>query len=219
MNENCLYKDVCTNECTSGCVRYNSMKALLDKSGLPTHLQKEKTLIAYEEDIPSFQRLAEIKSEIMNFVVLAKNLYIYSDTCGNGKTSWSIKLMLAYFDKVWSQCGFDCKGYFIHTPTLLTRLKSFDTDFSLSDEERNRLLNANLVIWDDIASTKLSEFDHTMLLTYLDQRINKGLSNIFTGNCGEDDCYTNLGGRLHSRVWTMSERIELREFDKRGLKE
>ena len=41
---------------------------------------------------------------------------------------------------------------------------------------------ADLVIWDDIAATKLGDFDQANLLTYIDQRKLQGLSKIFTGN-------------------------------------
>lgn len=212
----CWYKNVCKEECTSGCVRYNSMKCLFEKSGLPENKWNPIKVIAYDKDLDKFKQLAEIKSNIVRFVDSGKNLYIWSNICGNGKTSWAIKMIHSYFDKRWSIAGFECKAYFVHVPTLLTRAKSFNSKDFLSDEERNYILNADLVVWDDIASTKLSEFDHQTLLTLIDYRIRCDKSNIYTGNCDNKECYEYLGGRLFSRVWQSSERIELEEFDKRG---
>ena len=77
-------------------------------------------------DFDAFTELADIKDDIVNFVSSGKCLYIASEYNGNGKTSWSIKLLLRYFDQVWAGNGFRCRGVFVHVPSLLLRLKDFD---------------------------------------------------------------------------------------------
>ena len=123
--------------------------------------------------------------------------------------------MLKYFNDVWPGNGFKCRGIFIHVPTFLTRLKNFNALDEEFERIKSELPNVDLVIWDDIASTELSSYDHSQLLTYIDQRILAGKSNIFTGNLGSPEIVKALGTRLASRVWNSSKRIELKGRDKR----
>ena len=79
--------------------------------------------------------------------------------------------MQSYFNKIWAGNGFTQRGLFIHVPSFLTRFKEV---INKKDEEfedmKKQLLEVDLVIWDDIAAGKLSDYDHTNLLTYIDQR-------------------------------------------------
>lgn len=211
----CWYKSVCTNTCNDSCIRYLEMNSLLEKSYIPECKWQPTSLSPDDCDYSAFCDLADIKDEIDGFVLAGKNLYIYSDKTGNGKTSWAIKLMLKYFDTVWAGNGFRCRGVFVHVPTLLTRLKNFEiTDQSLEDLKLE-LPDVDLVIWDDVASTSLSNYDHSQLITYIDQRVLNEKSNIFTGNLSKDGMEKSLGARLASRVWNASKRVELKGRDKR----
>ena len=152
-----------------------------------------------------------------SFVQNGENLYIFSKNFGNGKTTWSIKLMQKYFDDIWAGNGFTQRGLFIHTPSFLTKFKEIinkkDEDFEILKEQ---LLNVDLVIWDDIAAGKLTDYDHTNLLTYIDQRKLNGKANIYTGNLDENELTISVGNRLKSRIWNDSIRIELLSNDRRG---
>ena len=214
----CWYENVCStvaNNCRTGCIRYLEMLHLCEQSNIPENRWYPITLSPDKCDYDAFCDLADIKDDIGNFVKRGSNLYLYSTKTGNGKTTWAIKLMLKYFNDVWPGNGFKCRGLFIHVPTLITRLKNFS---SLDDELgriKSELPNVDLVIWDDIASTELSSYDHSQLLTYIDQRILAEKSNIFTGNLGNPEITKALGIRLASRVWNSSTRIELKGSDKR----
>lgn len=217
INDRCWYKDVCDHTCTAGCVRYNTMLSLLQQSNIPQNRWDPMQLVAFNKDVQAFTELQSIKKDIVSFVARGENLYIYSDNCGNGKTSWSIKMMLAFFDKIWNKSGFSCKALFISIPTFLYKHKQ---NINRPDKEfeniLDRLNDVPLVVWDDIGSTKLSEYDHQLLLNYVDDRINQGLSNIFTGNCNRRSCEDNIGMRLTSRIFGGIS-IELKEQDKRGV--
>ncbi len=173
--ENCWYKDKCnkynTNECNKNCIRYMTMDYLIGNSNIPKGKQFKQELRPEPVDIQNFKLLAEIKNDIINFVENGENLYIYSEKFGNGKTTWAIKIMQNYFNKIWLGNGFKVRGLFIHVPTFLTKFKEVmnkkDEEF---EEMKNMLSDVDLVIWDDIATGKLSEYDHNNLLTYIDQR-------------------------------------------------
>jgi DNA replication protein DnaC len=80
---------------------------------------------------------------------------------------------------------------------------------------KSNLLSTDLVIWDDIGSTGMSNYDLSQLLMYIDQRILSGKSNIFTGNLMYSDLEKSLGSRLASRIWNTSSIAELKGKDKR----
>lgn len=213
--ENCWYSKVCSNECSDGCIRYLEMSGLLEKSGLPYSRWFPASLSPDDCDYDAFCTLADIKDDMQSFVKNGHNLYIYSSETGNGKTTWAIKLMLKYFNDIWAGNGFRCRGLFIHVPTFLTKLKNFNMVDDEFERMRKELPNADLVIWDDIASTDLSSFDHSQLLTYIDCRTLSQKSNIFTGNLSNPAITKALGIRLASRVWNNSEKVKLEGQDKR----
>ena len=100
----CWYSQVCekyAEGCTKLCPRYIEMKYLMDNSGIPKSKQRPLSLTPYECDLGAFQRLAEIKDNIVDFVENGRNLYICSEAVGTGKTTWSLKLLMRYFEEVW----------------------------------------------------------------------------------------------------------------------
>lgn len=213
-NSECWYHSVCNmdNSCDA-CIRYVEMKFLMDHSGLPKAKQKPIKLSPSTGDYEAFCDLQDIKDNIVEFVNNGKNLYI-GGTVGNGKTSWAIKLLLKYFDEIWAGNGFRVRGLFVHVPTLLAKLKNFDDP--LSREDRINLSKADLIIWDEIGDTGMSNYDYTQLIMILNDRMLCERSNIFTSNLyTKADTIKHLGDRLSSRVWNTSEIIILKGKDRR----
>ena len=219
----CWYTSACgkygTPECNASCIRYMEMDYLMQNSGIPRNRQYAVLLTPSKKDVQAFITLKEIKDDILNFVKNGESVYIYSDNFGNGKTTWAIKLMQKYFDDIWAGNGFRCRGIFIHVPTFLTKIKE---GISRKDEDfetlKSRLMSVDLVIWDDIAATKLGDFDHANLLTYIDQRKLNQLSNIYTGNLPQEGLQDALGNRLSSRVWNDSTPVRFIGADRRGIR-
>lgn len=221
MNINeCWYKRVCTVEtCTNNCLRYRLMHSLFKQSELPENLWVIKDLACAEKDYESFMELQEISKHIEDFVKSGNNLYICSANCGNGKTSWAIKLLYAYFDKVWHKSCFDCKALFVNVPKFLYNCKrSISQDISGFAELCKKINTVDLVIWDDIGEMSVTGYEHQILLQYIDDRINSGKSNIYTSNHDtQAQLYNVLGDRLGSRIWNCSKIVKFKEEDKRGL--
>lgn len=216
----CWYYKSCKNKknCDKTCIRYLEMKYLLEYAGIPKVRQNNKTLMACSRDVKSFIQLDEIKKNILNYVHYGDNIYIHSKKFGNGKTTWAIKLMLNYFNKCWLGNGFTPQGLFINVPMFLTALKN---NISSKDEkfiEKLKLIpTINLVIWDDIAATKLSDFDHTTIFSYIDKRYWNCKSNIFTGNIHPDKLAEYVGNRLSSRIVNGGITIEIFGDDRRDV--
>ena len=211
--DDCWYKNVCTYDQCVNCIRYSEMKYLMENSGLPKKKQVPVKLDGGRDKL-AFHLLADIKDDMLRFVERGESLYIYSEYTGNGKTSWAINLLLKYFDTIWAGNGFRVRGYFQHVPMLFNTLK----DFSKSHEVlKSTLEMVDLVVWDDIASTKLSDFDRQQLLTLIDTRVSCGLSNIYTGNLTTQSALElAVGDRLASRIWNMSTLVQFKGKDRRS---
>lgn len=213
-NEKCWYKNVCTYEFCTNCIRYAEMKYLMDNSGVPAKKQYPEELVA-GVDLEKYYKLADIKSNIVEFVEDGENLFICSKYTGNGKTSWALKLLLRYFDQIWAGNGFRVRGLFVNVPTLLLKLKNFNSP--VSEEYKKHLMEADLVVWDEIASLQLSAYDYGNLLMFLDYRILSDKANIFTSNSTSiEDLEKHIGTKLASRIWNTSTIIEFNNKDRRN---
>ena len=158
--EKCWYNRECklyqSDNCSSACIRYMEMHYLMSSSGIPPARQYFNPLCPPQEDTAAFLRLKRIKEDIADYIGKGNNLYIYSSNSGNGKTTWALKLVQQYFNEIWAGNGFAVRGLFVHVPSFLVKIKEVisykDDDF---EEFRNNLLTADVVIWDDIAATKI----------------------------------------------------------------
>ena len=118
--------------------------------------------------------------------------------------------MLKYFDKTWPNSYDVTRGLYIHVPTLLLEIKNFGN----IPEYVSRIKEADLVVWDDIALAKLSEYEHEQLLQFIDSRIANTKSNIYTSNIVNADELANyVGSRLSSRIYSNSKVIEFKSGD------
>lgn len=218
--EQCIYHNGCSQVdsayCNNGCVRYLEMNHLLEASNIPKSQQCRHVLQPDNCDVAAFKRLLKIQKNITTFVNENNFLYLYSTNCGNGKTTWAVKLMLQYFNEVWSGNGFKCRGLFINVPTFLSKCKDVigkpDSKF---EEMRQIIGTVDFVIFDDMIVNKMSNYDYSTLLNYTDQRIFNDKTTIFTGNIPVDNLSEYVGDRLSSRI-TSGITIELKGEDRRG---
>ena len=201
MHEDCIYKEICQTECKNLCVRYSEMSYLLQMSEIPKSQQRIHKLYPDECDIPAFEQLADIQMNIEEFVKQGEILYLYSKQVGNGKTTWTVKLLLQYFNEIWAGNGFKRRGLLINVPSYLMKLKDTithpDEHFSGIQHDISEI---DLVVFDDITATKLSNYDYTSLLAPIDKRIFGNKAMIFTGNYSPGELEPVIGKRLKSRI-------------------
>ena len=215
--ENCLYREVCTykEDCRPACKRYAVTKYMLEHSNIPKSKWGINKLIPDNCDVTAFEVLAQIRDNIVDFTNNGNSLYIYSNGCGNGKTTWAIKLMLQYFNDVWEVTGFNNRGVFVNINSFLYECKQAINNPNPEFEKlKESILEVDLVIWDDISVSKMSEYDYNLLFTFINQRNFNGKANIYTGNIFPNDLHKYLGDRLASRVLDGA-KIQLRGKDKR----
>lgn len=215
--DNCNRKD-CGKD---WCLRKYKMDSLYS-AALMSDSQKQHLTLRVDEDgtdLVQFKQLAGIERDIVRFISEGKNLYIHSANCGNGKSSWSLRLVEAYFNKIWARSDGSCKALFISVPRFLLALKdNISSKSSYIEYIKDNVLDADLVVFDDLGNKLGSEFELSHLLNIIDNRIAQGKSNIYTSNLNRQQLYTALGERLTSRVANMSIDIELFGSDKRNLR-
>jgi len=204
---NCLYKDICrdfnTENCCSVCERYIVMSFLLHHSQIPVNHRVRKLLHEPPQDQVAFANLYNIRDNIVRFVEGSNNLYIFSHNRHNGKTSWAVGLMLKYFNEIWHKSGFTIRGVYVSVPMFLMKCKNVMSNPDIEFEQfKETLRTADLVIWDDIACTKLSQYDSGVLYAYISERMVNGKSNIYVGNMGKEQMYDCLGSTLASCICT-----------------
>ena len=217
MYNNCNHKD-----CESDfCLRKYKMDSLYS-AALLSDAQKQHITLRVDADgtdLEQFKQLAQIEQNICKFIEEGKNLYLHSATPGNGKSSWSLRLIEAYFNKIWARSEPRCRVLFISVPRFLLALKdNISAKSNYVEYIKENVLDADLVIFDDVAAKVGSEFEISHLLSIIDNRITLGKSNIYTSNLNRQQLYSALGERLTSRIANMSIDIELFGSDKRNLK-
>lgn len=217
-----LYKNCKRVHCNDaqGCLIKYKLDHLYKEAGVNFDLRIDRTLRfdADGTDGRQFSGLKQVKEDILNFVESGSQLLIHSTIPGNGKTSWALKLMQAYFNKIWLKTDLRCRGLFIHVPTLLIALKdNISSKSEYVQHIKENIADCDLVIWDDIGAKMSTQFEADNLLSMIDTRISKNKCNIYTSNLTDSEMQQALGDRLASRICNLGYNVEFHGGDKRGL--
>jgi DNA replication protein DnaC len=173
-----------------------------------------------KDDFKSFGILSDIESSIVDFVKNGQHLYIHSEKCGNGKTSWAIRMVQAYFDKIWNSTELKCRALFINVPRYMLAIKdNIDEKSEYVSYIKKNVFSSDIVIWDEIGTKSLTVFEQENIMSLINARIDAGKSNIYTSNLTDEELLKAVGKRLHSRISLTSKNIELKGKDKRGLQQ
>lgn len=211
----------CNLEDNQFCIKLFKLDYLYNES-LLTPVQREYVALRIDADgtdRDEFIYLKGIENTIEDFVSTGKSLYIFSNNCGNGKTAWSIRLVQAYLNAIWHKCDLSCKALFINVPRFLLELKdNISNKSDYIEHIKENIMNADIVVWDEVATKAVTQFEHEHLLSLINGRIDAGKSQIFTSNVSPDKLRDIVGDRLYSRVVNLSTVLEFKGADKRGLK-
>ena len=226
LSNECFVKDTCAKfkrgQCYENefCVKLFKLEQLYNlglfsetqRKHLPIYADKDGT------DKDKFYYLKTVEDNIEQFVKEGKNLYIYSQKCGNGKTSFALRLAQAYVNKIWYKCDISCKILFISVPKFFISLKdNISNKNNYIQHIKENVIDCDLVIWDDVGTKVGTEFEMENMLNIIDNRISSGKSNIYTSNMLPTQLVERVGERLYSRIVNLSENVQLNGQDKRGL--
>lgn len=206
------------NDCF--CIKLFKLDALY-QSTLLSKSQRQHIQLRVDADgtdRAAFLKLKNIEDNIEDFIDKGKNLYIYSSICGNGKTAWSVRMIQSHLNKIWFKSDIKCRALFINVPRFLLALKDNISNHSEYIEHiKQNVLDADLVVWDEVASKGFTEFEMENMFNLINTRLDFNKSNIFTSNLSGEALKDKVGDRLYSRITNLSECIELRGADKRSL--
>lgn len=200
------------------CKKLFTLEYLYDQALLVPEQRNPIILTSQEDraDFSAYCTLSQFEKDILTNVKAGKNIYIYSENCGNGKTSWAIKLLQTYLNSVWPYTGVSCDALFIHVPRFLLALKD---NISNNNDYASHILTyintASLIIWDELATKTATPYENEQLLSFISTRLDTHKANIYTSNASLSELSTRLGERLYSRVVNTSTVIEFTEPDKR----
>lgn len=96
------------NECNEFCDGYRLLRALYKMSRIPERYCYNIPLVPEGKDLGAFEALNDFMKSVEERVEKGEGLYIWSESTGNGKTSWACKILSYYFRKVWCMiaiCG------------------------------------------------------------------------------------------------------------------
>ena len=221
--ENCWLKTQCKQrhcDDPNGCMILYKLDYLYTEAGVPLNLRRNINLRTDADgtDYAEFITLKGIQDNIINFIESGKQLLIHSKTCGCGKTSWSLRLLQTYFNKIWLKSELKCRALFINVPYLLLALKdNISNKSDYIEHIKQNVLECDLVIWDDIGTKTSTAFEAEHLLSMIDGRLINNKANIFTSNLSDEELHVALGDRLASRICNLGYNIKLSGGDKRGL--
>ena len=220
---NCWLYNNCNHiDCNRFCLRKFKLSKMYDAALIPEKLRSRISL-RYDYDGTDRDKFITLKSftdNIEDFVKNGNNLYLHSTRCGNGKTSWALRMIQEYLERIWPKSPLEpARALFVSVPMYFIALKKNITEKNEYVQHiNNNVLSADIVVWDDIGTKGLTEFEHEHILSLINSRVNEGKTNIYTSNLSEEELHRTVGDRLYSRIVNSSIIIELNGLDKRGIK-
>ena len=221
--KDCWVKERCPkfNHCPDFCMKLFKLSELYDKSLISLKQRQHINLRVDADgtDSDKFIQLKNIASNVDKFVDNGESLYIHSLNTGNGKTSWALRFVEEYFEKIWWKADITCKALYISVPRYILALKaSISNPDVYVDYVQENIFKSDIVILDEIGIKAATTFEMEHLLDIVNHRIELGKSTIYTSNLTDNELQERLGDRLYSRIANSTYNIELRGQDKRYLK-
>lgn len=222
----CFLYDKCNHiDCDSTfCMRRYKLEYLFAQALVPNAKRTKMPLCPDSDgtDYNEFVKLSSIENDITQFVNSGDNLYIYSSQAGNGKSSWAYRMIGAYLYKNWSRLSLNCHALFVPIATFLQAMKdNINTPNEYFLHIQKNIINADLVVFDDVAIKQYTAYELDSLFSIIDTRLANNKTCIFTSNLDKQGLITCVGPRLASRMYESSIAIKLNGADKRhiGVKE
>ena len=217
----CYAKDYCkgygTPKCTERCDFWWKLNTLYNKSNLPMRYRYNIPLRPEQIDREAFLKLKDYLDNVVDRVENGDSLYIYSENTGNGKTTWSSKIMNQYIRKIVAKSDLENEVLYLNVSLFVEAMRNQYSEYS-DDIARLRedAMNCKLLILDDIGAERPSEYVCERLYDLINHRYTNMLPTIYTSNLTPFELGDRLGSRIESRV-RSAEQIKLDGADRRTL--
>lgn len=217
----CYAKDYCkgfgTPKCTERCDFWWKLNTLYNKSNLPMRYRYNIPLRPEQIDREAFLKLKDYLDNVVDRVENGDSLYIYSENTGNGKTTWSSKIMNQYIRKVVAKSDLEHEVLYLNVSLFVEAMRNQYTDYSDDIARlREEAMHCKLLILDDIGAERPSEYVCERLYDLINHRYTNMLATIYTSNLTPFELGDRLGSRIESRV-RSAEQIKLVGADRRTI--
>ena len=201
----CVFRGICKDEfnpelCNPLCQIFSELDYQLQMSCLPRSCwgRQELTDKFLNKDVSN--KMQEILKHIGLYVEEGHNLFLYGEP-GCGKSSWAIKFLNNYFAYVAMNSGGRIpRGLFVNVPSFLRDAK---LNITYKDDEYKEKLDqiqaCDVVVWDDIGQTTPTMYESQWLYSYINERLQAKLCNVFTSNLSPEQLAVE-DKRLASRI-------------------
>lgn len=187
--------------CNEFCSGYVILDTLYRQSNIPKRYQRPIKIKASSCDRDAHTELIKIRDNIVEWVNSGKNLMLWGETKGNGKTTWACALASAYIRSMVYTTNLEPVVYFIKTAKFLEEIRSqFENPTPEFPETLKLVENVPLLIIDDIGAERTTEWVRERLLNIIDERYSNNRSTIYTSNCSQSQLIETLHGRIIDRI-------------------
>ena len=222
-NSSSIVDSSSTPVCHNDCALYVKCKRAFELAGLPNNFWygPDKMRVA-TEDVEAMATTQHIRRNIKSFVKNGQNLWICSDTQGNGKTYRAVTLACTYIlHNVINNNYFDNMVRYVYIPKYVSDYEIIER-YSFENEKRTQFLNnleslytSDLVIWDDLGYGSESRIESVILRAIINDRLNNNKSNIFISGKPMQQISTIVGRSLYDRIYGSSLLVNFRGPDMR----
>ena len=217
----CYAKDYCkgygTEKCTERCDFWWKLNSLYEQSNLPMRYRYNIPLRPEQIDRANFMELKDFTDNIVDNVEQGNSIYIYSETTGNGKTTWGSKMINQYIRKVVTHSRLENEVVYLNVSLYLDQLKKQFSEFNPEVAElQEKAMKCKLLVLDDIGAERPSEYVCERLYDLINYRYTNMLTTVYTSNLNPYELGDRLGGRIESRV-RSAKQVELKGNDRRTL--
>lgn len=173
-------------------VKTSCLSDELKQKSFSSYTKTANNTEAYNTAYHYVQKFTEIRNQRNNGLA-------YTGKVGTGKTH----LLSAIANNLLSK---RIPVLFINTPNLLAELREaqFSDDKSEMERKINMIGNIDVVIFDDLAKEKISEWGQTQYYRIINNRYLEALPTLFSSNCDWDELSEKLGEATASRLYEMT---------------
>lgn len=207
--------------CSTACSYYIDMRYQIELSGLPKRFQKYQ-VDTLPEDTYALEIIKRYAKDINERINSGQGLYLYGGV-GVGKTTVACAIAMTYIvEKSLEDLRNGNKTkqlvQYANTADLLDLIKKGFDDAdaqAIANKKIQALRKAPLVILDDLAAEKPSEWVRERLLTIVNDRYENELATIVTSNLTIAELVEPLGQRIRSRVEGLTFPLKFEGKDRR----